>query len=72
MLSDRSSILQVLTARGIINNQDQEQILQEINNCVHTELQSNRFKKCSINLSAPVKHKSVRAVYIDGHSSIDT
>jgi hypothetical protein len=62
MLSDayRSSILQVLTARGIINNQDQEQtILNEINNCVHTELQSNHFKRCSINLSAPVKHKNV-------------
>jgi hypothetical protein len=73
MLSDayRSSILQVLTARGIINNQDQEQtILNEINNCVHTELQSNHFKRCSINLSAPVKHKNVRAVYIDGHNSI--
>ena len=73
MLSDayRNSILQVLTARGIINNQDQEQtILQEINNCVHTELQSNRFKSCSINLSAPVQHKTVRAVYIDGHNSI--
>ena len=73
MLSDAycNSILQVLTARGIINNQDQEQtILKEINNCVHTELQSNRFKSCSINLSAPVKHKTVRAVYIDGHNSI--
>ena len=73
MLSDayRNSILQVLTARGIINNQDQEQtILQEINNCVHTEFQSNRVKSCSINLSAPMKHKTVRAVYIDGHNSI--
>jgi hypothetical protein len=73
MLSDAycNSILQVLTARGIINNQDQEQtILQEINNCVHTEFQSNRVKSCSINLSAPVKHKTVRAVYIDGHNSI--
>jgi len=67
----RNSILHVLTARGIIKNQDQVQtILHEINNCVHTELQSNRFKSCSINLSAPVKHKTVRAVYIDGHNSI--
>ena len=73
MLSDayRNSILQVLTARGIINNHDQVQtILQEINNCIHTELQPNHFKSCSKNLSAPVKHKTVRAVYIDGHNSI--
>ena len=73
MLSDayHNSILQVHTARGIINNQDQAQtILQEINNCVHTELQLNYFKSCSINLSAPLKQKTVQAVYIHGHISI--
>ncbi len=62
MLSDayHNSIVQVLTASGILNNPDQVQtILQEINNHVHTELQSNHFKSRSINLSAPVKHKTV-------------
>jgi hypothetical protein len=73
MLSDayQNSIVQVLTVSGILNNQDQVQtILQEINNQVHTELQSNCFKSCSINLSAPVKHKTIQAVYIDGHNFI--
>ena len=62
VLSDayHNSIIQVLMGCGILNNQDHIQtILQEINNCVHTELQSNHFKSCSINLSAPVKHKTV-------------
>ena len=57
MLSDayHNSIVQVLTASGILNNPDQIQtILQEINNHVHTELQSNHLKSRSINLSAPV------------------
>jgi hypothetical protein len=45
-------------------------MLQEINKRVHTELQPNRFKSCSINSSAPAKHKTVRAVYIDGNNSI--
>ena len=73
VLSDayHNSIVQVLTGSGILNNPDQIQtILQEINNQVHTKLQSNRFKSRSINLSAPVKHKTIRAVYIDGHNSI--
>jgi hypothetical protein len=55
-----NSIVQVLMASGVLNNQDQIQtILQEIINHVHTELQSNHFKSCSIKLSAPVKHKTV-------------
>ena len=73
MLSDpyHNSIVQVLTASGIVNNQHQIQtILQEINNNVHTELQSNHLKSCSINLSAPVQHKTIRAVYVEGHNSI--
>ena len=73
MLSDAhyNSIIQVLTGRGIINNQDQTQtILQEINNHVRTALQSNHFKSCSIKLSATVKHKPFQVAYIDGHSSI--
>jgi hypothetical protein len=66
-----NSIIQVLTGSEILNNQDQTQtILQEINNCVHTELQSNRFKSCFVNLSALVKHETVQTVYIDGHNSI--
>jgi shikimate kinase len=66
VLSDayHNSIDQVLTAGGILNNQDQIQtILQEINKCVHTELQSNHFKSCSITLSAPVKHKTDSCLY---------
>jgi hypothetical protein len=62
ILSDayHNSILQVLSSHGILNNQDQMQtMLQEINKCVHTEFQLNQFKSCSINLSAPVKHKTV-------------
>ncbi len=62
MLSDayHNSIVQVLTGSGVLNNPDQIQtILQEINNQVHTELQSNRFKSRSINLASPVKHKTV-------------
>ncbi len=62
MLSDayHNSIVQVLTASGILNNQDQIKIiLQEINNHIYTELQSYLFKSCSISLSAPVKHKTV-------------
>jgi hypothetical protein len=73
VLSDayHNSIIQVLMGRGILNNQDRiQKILQELNNCVHTELQSNHFKSCSIILSAPVKHKTVRAIYSDGHNSI--
>ncbi len=73
MLSDacHNSIVQVLTASGIVNNQHQIQtILQEINNHVHTELQSNHFKSCSINLSSSVKHKTIQAVNIDGHNFI--
>jgi ubiquitin C-terminal hydrolase len=73
MLSDayHNSIVQVLSAYRMLNNQDQMQtMLQEINKRVYTELQLNWFKSCSINLSAPVKHKTVRAVYIDGHNSI--
>ncbi len=57
VLSDayHNSIVQVLSAHRILNNQDQTQtILQEINNCVHTELQSNHFKSCPINISALV------------------
>jgi hypothetical protein len=73
VLSDayHNSIVQVLTGSGIFNNQDQiQRMLQEINIHVLAEFQSNCFKSCSINLSAPVKHKTVRAVYIDGHNSI--
>ena len=61
VLSDayHNSIVQVLTGSGILNNPDQIQtILQEINNQVHTELQSNCFKSRFVNLSAPVKHKT--------------
>jgi hypothetical protein len=73
VLSDayHNSIVQVLTGSRILNNPDQIQtILQEINNQVHTELQSNHFKSRSVKLSAPEKHKTVRAVYIEGQNSI--
>lgn len=67
----QKSIVKVLMAHGIVNNQDHiRKILDEINHCVQTEMQSNYVKSHFNNSSAPVKHNAVRAVYTDGHNSI--
>ena len=61
-LSDtyHNSIVQVLTTRGIIKDQDQAtSILQEIKDCVETELQTHCGKSSNNNSAAPVNHKTV-------------
>ena len=66
MLPDayHNSISQVLTGCEIINNQDRIQtILEEINNRVHTELQSNHFTSCSINFSPGETYDSSICLY---------
>ena len=61
----------MLTNRGIIEDQDQTtSILQEIKDCVETELQIHCGKSSNDNSAAPVNHKTVRTVYIDGQNSI--
>ena len=58
----------MFTTRGIITDHDNTtSILQEIKDCVESELQSHFGKNPS---TAPVNHKTVQAVYIDGHNSI--
>ena len=72
-LSDTSckSIIQVLTTRGLMKDQDQPtSILQEVKHCVETELQTNCVKRSDNNSAAPLTHKTVRTVYIDGQNSI--
>ena len=67
----RNSIVKVLKSHGLLANQDQTQlILDEINHSVQTEWHSDLDKRTLNNLSAPVKHSTVRAVYTDGHNSI--
>ncbi len=73
MLSDayQNSLVEVLTAHGIIKNQDETlTILQKNYDHVQTELQSHHDKNSSINYSSPVHYKTVQAVYADGRHSI--
>ncbi len=66
-----NSIVKVLKSHGFLTNQDHTQlILDEIDHSVQTEWHSNYDKRTFNNLSAPVKHSSVRAVYTDGNNSI--
>ena len=61
----------MLTTHEIIKDQDQAtSVLQEIKDCVETQLQSDCGKSSSVNTAAPVNHKSVQAVYIEGQNSI--
>ncbi len=61
----------MLTTHGIIKDQDNAtSILQEIKDCVQTQLQSYCDKSSSVNTAAPVNHKTVQAVYIEGQNSI--
>ena len=67
----RNFIVKVLKSHGLLTNQDQTQlILDEINHSVQTEWHSDFDKRTFNNLSTPVKHSTVRAVYTDGHNSI--
>ena len=62
VLSDiyQNSIVRVLTTHGIIKDQDEAtSILQEIQDCVQTQLQSNCGKSSSADTAAPVNHKTV-------------
>ena len=61
------SIVQVLAARGI-DEQEVSSIVQEINDCVQTAWQIHGGNLSSV--KAPVNHKTIRAVYIEGHNSI--
>ena len=45
-------------------------ILQEIKDCVQKQLESDCGKSSSVNTAAPVNHKTVPAVYIEGQNSI--
>ena len=61
----------MLTTHGIIKDQEKAtSILQEIKDCVQTQLQSDCGKSSSVNTAAPMNHKTIRAVYIEGHNSI--
>ena len=58
----------MLTTHGITKNQEETtSILQEIKDCVESELQSHCGKNAS---TAPVNHKTVRTVFIEGQKSI--
>ena len=61
------SIVQVLAARGI-DKQEVSSIVQEINDCVQTAWQIHGGNMSSV--KAPVNHKTIQAVYIEGHNSI--
>ena len=55
----------------LLKDQDQAtSILQEVKHCVVTELQTNCVKRSDNNSAAPLTHKTVRTVYIDGQNSI--
>ena len=61
----QNSIVEVLTHCGVVTNHNEISILlQEIQEHVQTQLQSNHCSRYSNNLSAPVKHKRVRSIYI--------
>ena len=63
----QKSIVQVLAARGIYE-QEVSSIVQEINDCVQTTWQIHGGNLSSV--KAPVNHKTILAVYIEGHNSI--
>ena len=63
----QKSIVPVLAAHGI-DKQEVPLIVQEIYDCVQTAWQIHGGKLSSI--KAPVNHKTVRAVYTEGHNSI--
>ncbi len=61
----------MITTHGIIKDQDKAtSILQEIKDCVQTQLQSDCGKTSLVNTAAPVNQKTVQAVYIEGQNSI--